>query len=119
MTMESTIHAILDAIHNGEDGSIHLTSGEAPKTGYMVGGASWTMTVAPEMLDAYVIADFIHAHKAMLSWEHHFIGWWTHNGRIYLDVSENVHHFSHALELGYERKELAIFDLNTMTEVAL
>lgn len=113
----ATVHTILDAIHDGKDGSVHLVTGEVPSKGYMVGGASWTMTVTPENLDAYVVADFINAHRTMLSWEHHFIGWWEHEGRIYFDVSDNVTDYFTALTLGHNRKEKAIYSFLSNQEL--
>ncbi len=117
--MENIIYTILEDIHNGKDGSIHVGTGERPTKGYMVGGASWTMTVASEMLDAYVLADFLNAHRAILSWEEKYLGWWTHKGRVYFDVADNVTDAHTAVTLGQYRKEIAIFNLNRMEEVTL
>lgn len=113
MYIQETISAILDSIHNGQDGSIHLVTGEAPTKGFMVGGASWTMTVIPDMLDGYVIADFIRAHNKQLTWDNFYVGWWTHQGRIYFDVAENVDAYSDAMILGQSRKELAVYNVET------
>lgn len=113
MDVHATISAILDSIHNGQDGSTHLVTGEAPRKGFMVGGVSWTMTVTPEMLDGYVIADFIHCHVKQLTWDNFYVGWWTHKGRIYFDVAENVDAYSDAMILGQARKELAVYNVET------
>lgn len=115
--MENIVHHVLDAIHNGSDGSVHVGTGEAPTKGYMVGGASWTMTVHEDMVDAYVVMDFLNAHKAMLSWESKYVGWWRHEGRIYFDVSDNVMDYATAAQLGRDRRELCIFNLFDLEEV--
>lgn len=107
---------IMDAVSLGNDGSISM-KGETPKTGYMVGGKSWTLTARPGHFDSYTVMDFLEAHKVVLSWSTVYVGWWTHKGRIYLDVSDNVPDFIAAYDLGLRRGEIAIWDIQLSSEV--
>lgn len=109
--------AVMEAVCNNSSGGSVNRLGFAPLEGYMVGGKSWTLTCVPEMLDYYTVLDFVTAHAVALSWNTVYIGWWTHEGRIYLDVCDNVQDYSSALELGRMRKEIAIYDLNEGVEV--
>lgn len=95
---------------NRSGGSVNRY-GESPVEGYMVGGKSWTLTAVPEMLDYYMVLDFVTMHQISLSWESVYVGWWEHKGRVYLDVTDNVRDYATAIELGRTRKEIAIYDV--------
>lgn len=117
MTTTTTVSVILDALHSGQDGSVHAETGHVPTKGYMVGGVSWTMVVSPELVDHYTILDFLSAHKAVLSWDNYYVGWWEHKGRIYFDVSQNISDRDSATEMGKLRGEIAIWDLDNSCEI--
>lgn len=114
--VQQTVSHILDSLANREDGSVSV-NGVAPKYGYMVGGVSWSMVVHPEMVDSYTVSDFLSAHRAQLSWDGFYVGWWTHENKVYFDVSVNIVDRAAALKLASENGELAIYDLDENEEI--
>lgn len=112
------IDSIVEAIFEGKDGSLSPVTGKAPKDGYMVGGVSWTMTVTPQEFIPEHVALFVTAHRLTLVDPRYYVGWWTHNGRIYLDISEHTASESDAIILGYSRKEIAVWDVFNSQEIA-
>ncbi len=109
---------IVDAVAKGEGGSISL-KGERPTNGYMVGGYSWTLTVIPDMFDTYTVTDFLDAHSSILTWGNVYVGWWESKGRIYLDVSKNFRGHSQAIGEAMINQEIAIWSLDTNSEIIL
>ncbi len=109
---------IVTDVSHGEGGSIDLY-GERPTRGYMVGGYSWTLTATPENFDTYTVMDFLSAHASMLSWDGVYVGWWEHKGHIYLDMSKNIQGHAKAVEEGRLNKEIAIWSLDTNSEISL
>lgn len=49
----------------------------------------------------------------------HQIGFWLDNGTLYVDESEHMLSCVEALKAGKERKELAVWDWSTMSELAV
>jgi len=117
--MEPNINGIVFAILHGIDGSLNPFTNSTPDDGYMVGGVSWTMTVTPaEFLEEHVTL-FVNAHRFTLSDPRYYVGWWTHNGRIYLDISECIAGPVEAKVAGMQRKEIAIWDVKNSQEIAI
>lgn len=111
--------------------------GEAPSTGYMVGGVVTPAiirrgtrpgTTAWDTLGALAVSDlatFIAQNAWRLSnpWgrARHLLGTWVDEstGDVHIDVVEHVIDRDRALALAAERSELAIFDLSTQESIYL
>lgn len=91
----------------------------SPTTGYMVGGFSWTLVCHEEIFDIYTIQDFLDAHKNLVTWPGVYVGWWTHNHKVYLDISEHIRTQQIAHELAQGRHEIAYWDVVNKQEIKL
>lgn len=114
--MEHIISTIYGEIAKGNDGSYSLDM-NVPSKGYMVGGQTWTMVAS--FVDHDMIREFITSNKATLSQPRMYVGWWRHNGKVYLDVSENVHNAYVARIIGKSNGEIAIWDVENNAEIVL
>lgn len=93
---------------------------EKPETGYMVALEGYELQVPVTEFFTGVVADYIgqHAQKLMAN-PSLCLGTWVNEGIVYLDLSENISSKEQALELGKERNQLAIFNLETFEEVTV
>lgn len=98
-----------DAVRTGQDGAtVDVLGGEAPRYGYLVGGASWTLVRAASNLTPDDVAGFVSAHPHA-----RYFGMWVDGGRVYLDVVDLVYRESDAFESARERAELSIYNVRT------
>lgn len=95
-------------------------TGEKPSGGYMVALEGYELQVPLTEFFTGIVADYIgeHAQKLMAN-PALCLGTWINEGIVYLDLSENVPNREKALELGKERNQLAIFNLETFEEVVV
>jgi hypothetical protein len=95
-------------------GTVSLTSDSLPTNGYYVGGASWTLVIQPEKLNASHLSSFFADHPHA-----EYIGWWIHHttGRVYIDVSTHVPERLDAIRLGAQRGEFSIYDIDNNGEI--
>ena len=93
---------------------------EKPETGYMVALEGYELQVPVSEFFTGVVADYLgeHAQKLMDN-PSLCLGTWVNEGTVYLDLSENIASRERALELGRERNQLAIFNLETFEEVVV
>ena len=93
---------------------------EKPETGYMVALEGYELQVPLTEFFTGAVADYLgeHAQKLMDN-PALCLGTWVNEGIVYLDLSENVPNREQALELGRERHQLAIFNLETFEEVTI
>ncbi len=78
---------IVHEIQAGRDGSINV-NGYASKVGFMVGGYSLTLVGKPELFDHDSVFQYIAENESFLfDSDNHYVGWWTDNGKVYLDIS--------------------------------
>ncbi len=115
MIMDIVQHITGEILH-GRDGSVSL-AGNTPESGFMVGGASFTVTVTPAKFSEDIVREFILSNAEKLSTPDYYVGWWTHNGRIYLDVSNKVESSYTAVHIGRVRKEIAVWDVAKGEEI--
>ncbi len=105
-----------------KDGGLTIKpfTGEKPASGYMVALQGYELQVPVSEFFTGIVADYIgeHAQKLMDN-PSLCIGTWVNEGIVYLDLSENVGSRDKALELGRERNQLAIFNLETFEEVVV
>ena len=95
-------------------------TGEKPSGGYMVALQGYELQVPASEFFTGIVADYIgeHAQKLMDN-PSLCLGTWVNEGIVYLDLSENVPNREQALQLGKERNQLAIFNLETFEEVVV
>lgn len=95
-------------------------TGEKPSGGYMVALEGFELQVPLTEFFTGIVADYIgeHAQKLMDN-PALCLGTWVNEGVVYLDLSENIASREKALELGRERHQLAIFNLETFEEVVV
>ncbi len=105
-----------------KDGGLTIKpfTGEKPASGYMVALQGYELQVPVEQFFTGIVADYIgqHAQKLMDN-PALCLGTWVNEGTVYLDLSENIASRDKALELGKERNQLAIFNLETFEEVTV
>ena len=95
-------------------------TGEKPSGGYMVALEGFELKVPLSEFFTGVVADYIGEHaQKLMSNPALCLGTWVHEGSVYLDLSENVGSLDKALELGRERNQLAVFNLETFEEVTV
>ena len=95
-------------------------TGEKPSGGYMVALQGYELQVPVSEFFTGVVADYIGQHaKALMDNPSLCLGTWVNEGIVYLDLSENIQSREKALELGKERHQLAIFNLETFEEVVV
>ena len=93
---------------------------EKPETGYMVALEGFELKVPVSEFFTGVVADYIGEHaQKLMSNSALCLGTWVNEGIVYLDLSENIASRDKALELGRERNQLAIFNLETFEEVVV
>ena len=93
---------------------------EKPSEGYMVALEGYELQVPLSEFFTGIVADYIGQHaQKLMSNPALCLGTWINEGIVYLDLSENVPNREKALELGRERHQLAIFNLETFEEVTV
>ena len=99
-------------------GGTFTSSGEvfAADSGYMVGGGIPTITVPED--DIVALAEGLRTMIERLP-DGHFVGTWVHEGEIYIDASAHHEVLELAVEVAQQHEELAIFDLSTLTDIAI
>ena len=105
-----------------KDGGLTIKpfTGEKPSGGYMVALQGYELKVPVSEFFTGIVADYIGEHaQKLMSNPALCLGTWVNEGIVYLDLSENVPNREKALELGRERSQLAIFNLETFEEVVV
>ena len=95
-------------------------TGEKPASGYMVALEGYELQVPVSEFFTGIVADYLGEHaQKLMSNPALCLGTWLNEGIVYLDLSENVGSRERALELGRERHQLAVFNLETFEEVTV
>lgn len=93
----------------------------APLIGFMVSDGINEIQISSgctEIIFNIVLSSFIAEHQNELN-KGGFVGCWTHEDTIYLDISYNVQDAKEAVLLGYTNKQLAIYDIEAKKSVQL
>lgn len=93
---------------------------ETPKTGYMVGLLN--IVIKPNNDNPLTNGEL----KLAMDWlsskpGSYFLGGWkdSSTGEVYYDISEHFTNIEDAYDAGFQRGELAIFDLSNMQEIPI
>jgi hypothetical protein len=103
--------------------SINMVDGSMPDKGYMVAKPPQFGEVvdAADFLNPSrgdkILSAYMRRHKADLSTGKNYLGTWLNEGKVYLDVSQNVQQRETAVRLGRERNQKAIWDVVNMVEI--
>lgn len=92
--------------------------GASPDSGFQVGiRARDGLVLVDQFASQGLIDTWIQDHLEILARPDHYVGTWIHEGRIYLDVSVNVHHLEDAIDLARANGQLAIWDVTNQAEI--
>jgi hypothetical protein len=103
--------------------SINMVDGSMPTTGYMVAKPPefGTIVDAVDFNDPVkgpkILSDYMKRHKNDLGNGKNYLGTWLNEGKVYLDVSENIQSKSRATKIGRERNQLTIWDVANLSEI--
>ncbi len=92
-----------------------------PTEGYMVGGKSWSMVVSKNQVDTVNILSYVLAHTSLMfkGAADVYLGWWEHQGKVHIDISDHLGTLKSALEVARERGKLAVWDIAGNMEVGV
>lgn len=114
---------IMEHVRRENGMSVSMETGEEPKQGFMVARKEGSVIVdAAKFFDAIegkkVLSDFIKANRDRLR-AGVYLGIWHNkkNGKVYLDVVDNVTIQSDAERMGRERNQIAIWDVVNKVEI--
>jgi hypothetical protein len=103
--------------------SINMVDGSMPTTGYMVAKPPefGTIVDAVDFNDPVkgpkILSNYMKRHKNDLGNGKNYLGTWLNEGKVYLDVSENIQSKSRATKIGRERNQLTIWDVANLSEI--
>jgi hypothetical protein len=111
-----TLAAILVA--NFAEGYSVDVYGDIPEDGYMVGGLVMALTFPVEEISVEEISTYLGSYWLTLNRPGVYAGIWTHEGTVYVDISEKFHSRTYAAQSAKLRNELAFYDVVQQLEVA-
>lgn len=92
--------------------------GEIPKDGYMVGGLVPALIVSEETITVSDVEEFVIFHWLRLHNANTYLGVWTYEGQVYVDISRKIDVLAEAKRIARNRNEIAIYDVANELEVA-
>jgi hypothetical protein len=110
----------LDIVRKNPTGFSVKPEGSTPSSGYMVSipGHSVIMDANEFAKNpSGHVAAYADEHAGALTQPNAHVGGWTNEGKMYLDVSQNIPDQVSAVKAGVARNQKAIFDLHSMSEV--
>ena len=122
---EGVASSILERVKENGGLSVNMVDGSEPTSGYMVAKGSQYGSIATEA-DFYdpikgpkILADYMKKNKSDLATGKNYLGLW-HNkddGKVYLDISENIQNVDTARTLGAKRDQISIWDVANFAEI--
>lgn len=117
--------SILARVRENGGLSVNMVDGSEPTSGYMVAkGAQYGAIV--DAVDFYdpikgpkALADYMKKHKSQLGTGKNYLGLWhnTEDGKVYLDVSENIQDKERAISAGRKQDQISIWDVTNFAEI--
>ena len=122
---EGVATSILERVKANGGLSVKMTDGSEPTTGYMVAkGTQYGAVVdAADFYDPEkgpkALADYMKKNKSDLGSGKNYLGLWhnTEDGKVYLDVSENIQDKERAISAGAKRDQISIWDVANFAEI--
>jgi len=103
--------------------SVKIESGDQPVDGFMVARKENSVIVsADDFFDETegkrIMSDFLKENRARFG-KDQFLGIWHNkkNGKVYLDITDNIKDRSEAERLGKERNQISIWDVVNGAEI--
>lgn len=109
---------VINAVKKNPDGfSVKPSTGQMPKSGYMVSMPGHTQIIPHATPD--LVAAYANEHSGALQQQGAHIGGWTDkaSGKTYLDVSHNIRNKNAAIQAGRARNQIAIWDVKNGREI--
>jgi hypothetical protein len=103
--------------------SINMKDGSMPTSGYMVAKPPEFGSIADEadffdpVKGPKILADYMKTHRQDLGSGKNYLGTWLNEGKVYLDVSENIQSKTDAAAVGRSRNQKAIWDVVNQQEI--
>lgn len=133
MSTHYRFDTLIDEVFANKGGTYYLANIRGGKTvigsagfssGYYVATENNEAVVTPEAFDAFdlktILSEYIADKASLLIDNSLYLGFWiADSGRLYIDITEYVSDFGLAIELGRERKQLAIWDIANADEIDL
>ena len=98
-----------NTLANGGSSLNYITGELDPKVGYFVSIQGHESTYIAEKFGSLSVGHYFEKVAFVLRPEL-FIGSWVNEGNVYMDLSEQITDKRRAIELGYARNQLAIYD---------
>jgi hypothetical protein len=103
--------------------SIKMTDGSMPDKGYMVSKPTSLSRIVPSK-DFYdpkegwkILREYEKKHSEDLATGRNYLGTWEKDGKVFLDVSQNIMDRNEATSLGASRDQLKIWDVVNQVEI--
>lgn len=117
--------SILERVKENGGLSVNMVTGAEPSSGYMVAKGSKVAAIvsADDFYDPVkgpqALSNYMKRNKSDLATGKNYLGVW-HNkedGKVYLDVSENIQSKSKAITAGRKRDQISIWDVANFEEI--
>lgn len=117
----------LDTLHNsggtylvqaGSNGSVIVENADI-REGYMVALDGFERIVTALSFDDRIIGEFIGENWDRLTEPQNYLGTWVTNGRVYLDVAQNIYNIDSAVQVALNNGQLAIYDVKAGKSIDL
>lgn len=122
-TGEGVAQEVAEKVRENGGLSVKLIDGSEPIKGFMVATDSKFGAVVDEK-DFFdpaktedILNDYLLKHQAELGKENNYLGLWLNDGKVYLDVSENIEDKEAAIKAGQDRDQISIWDVAAQDEV--
>jgi hypothetical protein len=110
------------AMKEREGFSVSPRTGRSPEDGYMVARTGHTHTLPAPILDDHAkltraIDSMLMAEKPAFAGQQTYLGGWVHDGKLWLEPSDNFARMGEAVAAGRERNQIAIWDVAGLQEI--
>lgn len=113
------IETIVERITAAPDGgTVSLRGFPLPTDGYWVGHGALGLRTPSTSVTPEVIRSAVEWLLTLPEPPHH-IGWWTDEGRLYVEPTTWCVGFTEAHDLAWKRKELAFYDIRMQQDIRL
>ena len=116
--MYNLINTIYDETLKNNGASYNLDN-VAPTKGFMVATFGNELVINQKDFTKEILKNFIESKLELLQNKNYCVGTWMDDGKVYLDISENIKNKNKAIFKGKINKQIAIFDLSSFESVYL
>ena len=87
------------------------------RTGFYVSLAGLETVIARNALSADLFGSIVSAYESLALQNDGLVGVWESDGDVYFDVSQHIEDRNHAIQLGKDRNQKAIWDIENGEEI--